>query len=157
MNISFVETLSPYQFMKNMSNERLRSELAHQLLILYTSKNRKKNIETSHEDQERTEKYLRYVLKFASLDQYKKYLTEQLTLDQMVARVSETTGGIKYTVLDDIIQKLGPQVMVKNPIVNKMVTKMDKGSADIMDNLDLFKVKKKCFNSINWSPKGHTM
>jgi hypothetical protein len=49
--------------------------------------------------------------------------------------------------------------MVKNAIVNKMVTKMDKNPAygDILDNLDLFKVQKKCFNSINWSPQVSTL
>jgi hypothetical protein len=99
------------------------------------------------------------MLKFASKDQYSKFLTGHYTLDQMVARVSELSGGIKYTVLDDIIQKLGPQVLVKNPIVNKMVTKMDKNPAygDILDNLDLFKVNKKCFNSINWSPRAYIL
>ena len=76
----------------------------------------------------------------------------------MVARVSELNAGFKYTVLDDIIQKLGPQVLVKNAIVNKMVTKMDKNPAygDILNNLDLFKIQKKCFNSINWSPRVST-
>lgn len=35
---------------------------------------------------------------------------------------------------------------------------MDKNPAygDILDNLDLFKIQKKCFNSINWSPRVST-
>ena len=56
--------------MKLMSDESLRLDLAHQLLlILQNKKNKlKKNFKDDAEDIDRTEKYLKYVLKFCSKD-----------------------------------------------------------------------------------------
>ena len=75
MKVSTIEALSPYQFMKVMTHEDLRHELAHQLLQQHKPQG------MTEEEMERTEKYLRYVLKFATKDQYIKYLSGFYTLD----------------------------------------------------------------------------
>ena len=66
MKISTIEGLSPYQFMKEMTSESLRCDLAHQLLLQMPKS--KGSFNDSVEEMERTEKYLRYVLKYATKD-----------------------------------------------------------------------------------------
>jgi hypothetical protein len=105
---------------------------------------------------DRAETYYRYVLKHTGKDLFTKHLNGAITLDQYVARISQQTGGIKYRVLDDVIKKMGAEVLESNPIVEKMVSDMAKTShqgGDILSNLDLFKIQKKCFESINRQPR----
>ena len=70
MQIDFIEEQTPYQFVKIMTDEALRTDLAHQLLIFHSQcKGKKsKSFKDDVEEMERTEKYLRYVLKYATKD-----------------------------------------------------------------------------------------
>lgn len=65
---------------------------------------------------ELVETYYRYVLKHTGKDYFTKHLKGVITIDQYVARISESTGGIKYRVLDDIIGVMVPEVLKPNPI-----------------------------------------
>jgi hypothetical protein len=55
-----------------MTDESLRNDLAHQLLLAHSQSKQKKGKSRSFKDDveemERTEKYLRYVLKYATKD-----------------------------------------------------------------------------------------
>ena len=75
-----------------------------------------------------------------------------MTLDQFVVRISDQVCGIKYCVLDDLRHKLDDDVLQKNPFVDRIITNLENtpGMGDITDNLEMFKIRKKCFKSINW-------
>ena len=67
-----------------------------------------------------------------------------------MTRISESAGGIKYKVLDDI--KMEPILLVNNKDVHQMVRKIDNDphAGALHENLHLFEIGKKCFRSINW-------
>ena len=60
-----------------------------------------------------------------------------------MSRISEQTGGLKYSVLDDIVGSLCPEILQSNPIVENLVKDMANSghrNENILSNLDLFKI-----------------
>ena len=101
------------------------------------------------------EKQIHFILDNVGLDQFTKYMSNDSTLDQLIARISNYKLNIVYTVLDDLKNDIHPDILKPNPLVEKMLEDRDndpgtKGHITDSHNQKDFKLHKKCFNSINF-------
>lgn len=81
-------------------------------------------------------------------------MQEMLTIDQVIRRLSADRLDIHYTVLDDLRPDLHKDILHNNPLVENIIDDLEHNPyrGDITDshNLELFKISKKCFHSINF-------
>lgn len=83
-------------------------------------------------------------------------MAEQISLDQLIAKISKHKLNIHYTVLDDLRKNIHPDILKSNPLVEKILDDMENDPATIGDvtddhNLGIFKIQKKCFHSLNFT------
>lgn len=177
MDPDYLDGLSPYEFQKILACNKVREELIYKMAYHQAQKevlqksvglrvaHRKRQAIVSDAKQSSllqsscakpkacqhtVEKWIKFILENCGRDNFIKYLKGKITLDQFMTRISESAGGIRYKVLDDI--KMEPILLVDNKEVHQMVRKIDKDphAGPLHENLHLFKIGKKCFQSINW-------
>ena len=72
-----------------------------------------------------------------------------------MSRVNETQGGLRYITLDDLKARWGEEMMDADPVYDNMIDRFENapGGKKMVDHLDLFRLGKRCFTSINWDAK----
>ena len=91
-------------------------------------------------------------------DLYVQFRNQAITYEQLKARVAERCGYAKYTVLDDIKDKLHPSIMEGLKEFKKTYNLLYKGKKevtvdDLLRPLEDWEVNKKCLRSIQYHHK----